>query len=242
MAGGDSSIKLYLGNLAFDLVEEDLLSMARQCGNVLHLSIRRWPDTNRSRGFAHVEYRTEEEALALFNALDGRSIRGRTIRMDWCDDHYRKKYPDVGTRAERPPRRHESVRPGRPDAPRRPHKLLLHDGEEGPPPSSLSSSSGSSSSTFLAATAAQGGRPQPSGDAAVALVDVRGALAPVAMQISESMSLLDLKELLTKLRALVLQAPEAAREALNGRQGMAAALQWCQGHFLLAFHCRRRRR
>ncbi|KAF5153405.1 RNA recognition motif family protein [Theileria parva strain Muguga] len=57
--------------------------------------IRRDPHTNRSRGYAHLEYRTEAECIEAFKRLIGKEIRGRPIKVDFCDDAYRQKYPEL---------------------------------------------------------------------------------------------------------------------------------------------------
>uniref|UniRef100_A0A3B0MFF5 RNA-binding protein, putative n=1 Tax=Theileria annulata TaxID=5874 RepID=A0A3B0MFF5_THEAN len=91
----ERNIKLFVGNLPFDAVEDDIRVFLHGCGQIRYLSIRRDPHTNRSRGYAHLEYRTEPECIEAFKRLLGKEIRGRPIKIDFCDDVYRKKYPEL---------------------------------------------------------------------------------------------------------------------------------------------------
>jgi cold-inducible RNA-binding protein len=73
------SMKLYVGNLSFSTMEDDLQRLFSQAGAVESISMVTDRDTGRSRGFAFVEMSSESEgesAIARFNSseLDGRSL------------------------------------------------------------------------------------------------------------------------------------------------------------------------
>jgi cold-inducible RNA-binding protein len=83
--GGKMENKLYVGNLPFNVTEEDLRSMFVQAGNVISVSLIKDRDTGRSRGFAFVELSTQaeaEKAVSLFNntQLDNRTLKVNLAR------------------------------------------------------------------------------------------------------------------------------------------------------------------
>jgi len=73
------SMKLYVGNLSFSTMEDDLQRLFSQVGSVELVSMVTDRDSGRSRGFAFVEMSSKSEgeaAIAKFNGseLDGRSL------------------------------------------------------------------------------------------------------------------------------------------------------------------------
>ena len=73
------SMKLYVGNLSFGTIEDDLQRLFSQVGSVESIAMVTDRDTGRSRGFAFVEMSSQSEgeaAIAKFNGseLDGRSL------------------------------------------------------------------------------------------------------------------------------------------------------------------------
>jgi cold-inducible RNA-binding protein len=73
------SMKLYVGNLSFGTMENDIQQLFSQAGSVESVSMITDRDTGRSRGFAFVEMSSKSEgesAIARFNSseLDGRSL------------------------------------------------------------------------------------------------------------------------------------------------------------------------
>jgi cold-inducible RNA-binding protein len=73
------SMKLYVGNLSFITMEDDIQRLFSQAGSVESVSMVTDRDTLRSRGFAFVEMSSKSEgeaAIAKFNGseLDGRSL------------------------------------------------------------------------------------------------------------------------------------------------------------------------
>jgi RNA recognition motif-containing protein len=72
-------MKLYVGNLSFSTMEDDIQRLFSQAGSVESVSMVTDRDTGRSRGFAFVEMSSKSEgesAIARFNSseLDGRSL------------------------------------------------------------------------------------------------------------------------------------------------------------------------
>ncbi|MEE8587413.1 MAG: RNA-binding protein [Acidobacteriota bacterium] len=75
------SKRIYVGNLSFDLHEQDVTELFEAYGKVsdVHMPIDR--ATGRPRGFAFVEM-DEEAADAAIQALDGQEHGGRNLRVN----------------------------------------------------------------------------------------------------------------------------------------------------------------
>lgn len=73
-------MKIYVSNLSFDVQNEDLSTLFSEYGTISSVNIIMDKFTNRSRGFAFVEMPDEDAAKAI-NALDGKSVSGRAIRV-----------------------------------------------------------------------------------------------------------------------------------------------------------------
>jgi len=73
------SVKLYVGNLAFNTTEQDLEEQFSQYGQVSSASIITDRDSGRSRGFAFVEFDSKESAQAAIQALNGKELDGREL-------------------------------------------------------------------------------------------------------------------------------------------------------------------
>ena len=74
--------KLYVGNLSFDISEDDLRqAFAADGRNVSEVAVVMDRDTGRPRGFAFVTMGSAEEARAAISALDGTALRGRNMKV-----------------------------------------------------------------------------------------------------------------------------------------------------------------
>ena len=76
------SVKLYVGNLAFNTTEQDLQEQFSQYGQIRSTSIITDRDTGRSRGFAFIELDSKESAQAAIQALNGRDLDGRALTVN----------------------------------------------------------------------------------------------------------------------------------------------------------------
>ncbi len=74
--------KLYVGNLAFSTTEEELRELFETHGPIESVSVITDRETGRARGFAFVEFEEDSGAEAAMQALDGRDVGGRTIRVN----------------------------------------------------------------------------------------------------------------------------------------------------------------
>jgi RNA recognition motif-containing protein len=76
------SVKLYVGNLSFQTTQQDLEELFGQSGQVESVSIVTDRDTGQSRGFAFVEMSGNKEAQAAIQALDGKEVDGRSLKVN----------------------------------------------------------------------------------------------------------------------------------------------------------------
>jgi RNA recognition motif-containing protein len=74
--------KLFVGNLSFDVTENDLKDLFAQHGSVVEVNLVLDRATGRSRGFAFVTLATDEAAQAAIQALSGYSLQGRALTVN----------------------------------------------------------------------------------------------------------------------------------------------------------------
>lgn len=76
------STKLYVGNLSFDVTENELREMLSQHGAVNEINVIMDRMTGRPRGFAFVTMNTEEGASAAIQKLNGTEWKGRALTVN----------------------------------------------------------------------------------------------------------------------------------------------------------------
>ena len=74
-------LRIYVGNLSFDTSEQSLSELFSEHGTVSSCSIVTDRMTGRSRGFGFVEMSDDEEARAAMDALNGRDLEGRSLKV-----------------------------------------------------------------------------------------------------------------------------------------------------------------
>lgn len=76
------SMKLYVGNLAFQTSSEDLQQLFSQAGTVQSASVIEDRETGRSRGFAFVEMASKEEGESAISQFNGKEFNGRNLTVN----------------------------------------------------------------------------------------------------------------------------------------------------------------
>ena len=76
------SMKLYVGNLAFQTSSSDLQQLFGQAGTVESASVIEDRDTGRSRGFGFVEMSSKEEGEAAISQFNGKEFNGRNLTVN----------------------------------------------------------------------------------------------------------------------------------------------------------------
>ena len=72
-------MNLYVGNLSYDMSEENLRSEFAEYGEVKSAKIITDRDTGRSRGFGFVEMNSDGEGKKAMEELNGKDVDGREL-------------------------------------------------------------------------------------------------------------------------------------------------------------------
>ncbi|MBF2089975.1 MAG: RNA-binding protein [Synechococcales cyanobacterium K44_A2020_017] len=75
-------MSIYVGNLSYDVTQEDLSEIFAEYGTVKRVHLPTDRETGRPRGFAFVELGTDEEENAAIEDLDGAEWMNRDLRVN----------------------------------------------------------------------------------------------------------------------------------------------------------------
>lgn len=75
-------MNLYIGNLSYNLEEAELEDAFKAYGEVKSVKIIKDRETGSSKGFGFVEMNSSEEGNASIEALNGKELKGREIRVN----------------------------------------------------------------------------------------------------------------------------------------------------------------
>jgi len=75
-------MNLYVGNLAYEVTDDDLKNAFQAHGEIQSARVIMDRYTNRSKGFGFVEMPKNEEAQAAIAALNGTQLSGRAITVN----------------------------------------------------------------------------------------------------------------------------------------------------------------
>lgn len=75
-------MSIYVGNLSYEVTQEDLTSVFAEYGSVKRVQLPTDRETGRLRGFGFVEMGTEAEETAAIEALDGAEWVGRALKVN----------------------------------------------------------------------------------------------------------------------------------------------------------------
>jgi RNA recognition motif-containing protein len=74
--------KLYIGNLDYEITDEELHQVFSQCGQVTSAKVIRDRETGRSKGFGFVEMPNDDEATHAVDRMSGFDLKGRNLIVD----------------------------------------------------------------------------------------------------------------------------------------------------------------
>lgn len=89
-------MNIYVGNLSYDMTENDLQDLFGEFGAIVKANIIIDRDSGRSKGFGFVEMEVAEDGKNAIKELDGQDVKGRNIKVN-----------EARPREERPPRRRD---------------------------------------------------------------------------------------------------------------------------------------
>jgi RNA recognition motif-containing protein len=75
-------MSIYVGNLSYDVTQEDLNGVFAEYGTVKRVQLPTDRETGRVRGFGFVEMDTDAEETTAIDALDGAEWMGRDLKVN----------------------------------------------------------------------------------------------------------------------------------------------------------------
>lgn len=75
-------MNIYVGNLSYDLTEEDLKQVFGEFGEVTKVTLITDRDTGRAKGFGFIEMSDDSNAQDAIDELDGAALNGRNMRVN----------------------------------------------------------------------------------------------------------------------------------------------------------------
>lgn len=74
--------KLYVGNMSYNITEQDLRSLFSEAGTVETVDIIKDRDTGRAKGFAFISMKSQAEAEKAISMFNGREVDGRALAVN----------------------------------------------------------------------------------------------------------------------------------------------------------------
>jgi len=74
--------KLFVGNLSFTLLENELQDLFSQAGTVVSVNVVQDRMTGKGRGFAFVEMSSDAEAQKAIEMFNGKEFQGRNLNVN----------------------------------------------------------------------------------------------------------------------------------------------------------------
>jgi len=87
--------KIYVGNLSYDVSEQDLESLFGEFGKNLQIKLIKDLETGRSKGFAFIEFENDSEAQSALS-MDGKEFQGRRLKVNIARDKPSRSSGDRG--------------------------------------------------------------------------------------------------------------------------------------------------
>ena len=78
-------MNMYIGNLAYDVTEDDLRNAFSEFGEVSSVKIITDKFSGRPKGFGFVEMPDNSEADQAIKALNGKGLNGRSIKVNQAE-------------------------------------------------------------------------------------------------------------------------------------------------------------
>jgi cold-inducible RNA-binding protein len=88
--------RLFVGNLSYQTMEQDLQEFFSQAGNVTSVSLMFDKFTGKSRGFAFVELASPEEANKAVEMFNGKELQGRSLTVNIARPREERPRPPGG--------------------------------------------------------------------------------------------------------------------------------------------------
>ena len=97
---GEPSKTLFIGNIPFEMSDSDLNRLFRDVKNVKDVRVAIDRRSGQPRGFAHADFTDIESATAGKDALQGREMYGRRLRVDFSGSSRERRQSSRGSESE----------------------------------------------------------------------------------------------------------------------------------------------
>lgn len=75
-----------MGNLSFEVTRDELIQAFSEAGKVVDAKVPTDRETGRPRGFAFVQFESDDAAQRCIAQLNGRQLKGRPLRVNEAED------------------------------------------------------------------------------------------------------------------------------------------------------------
>jgi len=75
-------MKIYVGNLSYEVTEEDLRMAIEPFGQIESVAIIKDKQSGQSKGFGFVEMASKSEGQSAIEGLNGKELKGRTLNVN----------------------------------------------------------------------------------------------------------------------------------------------------------------
>ena len=86
IAESDPTSSIFLGNLGFDVVKQDVIELSNQFQRIVGIRIGTFEDSGKCKGFAYIDFEDVQSAKTAFSILYGRKLKGRKLRVEFATD------------------------------------------------------------------------------------------------------------------------------------------------------------
>ena len=76
------SLKVYVGNLPFKMVRDDLIKLFEPFGEITEAVVISDKYSGRSKGFGFVTFAKEEDAKKAIEEMNGKEVEGRELKVN----------------------------------------------------------------------------------------------------------------------------------------------------------------
>lgn len=83
-------MNIYIGNLSYNISEEELESAFGEYGQVTTTNIIKDRETGRSKGFAFVEMPNDSDAETAISNINGKPLAGRPVKVNQAKPRERR--------------------------------------------------------------------------------------------------------------------------------------------------------
>ncbi|VEU20382.1 DEKNAAC101373 [Brettanomyces naardenensis] len=82
---------LFVGNLPFDITEDQLKEQFMHCGEITRVRMATFEDTGKCKGFAFIDFRDEEGPTAALKDRSCQRVMNRPLRMEYGSDRSKRR-------------------------------------------------------------------------------------------------------------------------------------------------------